>query len=90
VTSTGVLFQLFALGDGACVWSINGAVLSIRIVSVWWVSAFPAALANSAALAAECGESLSLGQVHFPSLVLASGRTPADELWALALAGAGE
>ena len=53
-------------------------------------AAFPAALANSAALAARCGEALSLGQVHFPSLVLASGRTSAAELWALALAGAGE
>jgi len=53
-------------------------------------AAFPAAVANSAVLAAQCGEVLSLGQVHFPLLVPASGRTPADELWALALAGARE
>jgi DNA-directed DNA polymerase III PolC len=53
-------------------------------------AAFPVALANSAAIAAECAEVLTLGQTHFPSPSLASGRTPPEELWALALAGARE
>src|SRR5207244_10472149 len=42
LTSTGVLFQLSALGGGACVWLIDGAALSMRMVAVWCVSTFPA------------------------------------------------
>src|SRR4029078_8266933 len=40
--STGVLFQLSALAGGACVWLIDGAVLSIRMGAVWCVSTLPA------------------------------------------------
>src|SRR6476661_8648566 len=34
LTSTGVLFQLSALAGGACVWLIDGVVLSMRMVAV--------------------------------------------------------
>ena len=48
----------------------------------------PAALENTHRIAARCRFDLPLGQLHFPHMALPEGRTPRDEMWALAYAGA--
>ena len=49
---------------------------------------FPAALDNTQTIAEQCRFEFPLGQWHFPSLDLSSGRTPIEEMHALVLAGA--
>ncbi len=51
---------------------------------------FPAALDQAHVVAGLCRLDLPLGELHFPTFELPSGRTPRDELWSLALAGAAQ